>query len=397
MASKKKLPPGVRERYGRFTYRYSVEVVVGGKRTRKQKETPSFATAKEAYNAGLEIEANRRKGILIDPKNSTLEEWKERWIQEYALEREARPTTVRNRTTAINSLIKYLGAQTRLKDVTSYDYQQYLNKLKLKGRYKGTIQEYHNGAALYFADAVRKEIIATDPTKDAILPAFKKTLKDIESGKTDVPKFLEKKQLKHLLNIIRFRGTTQEYNLFLVLAYTGIRLGELLALKVSDFNEKDRYISVTKTLTVLSGIRSYTLGPPKNDTSIRKVTIGDSVIKAIKSQLAWRQQKIDDELLVHDADFIFWSMDYYGYPASPTWTQERFRYFLTVAELPDGLTPHSLRHTHVSLLAEAGEELAVIQERMGHKNDDITRRVYLHVTEEQKKSVPDRFESVMNS
>jgi integrase len=288
-----------------------------------------------------------------------------------------------------------MGGETRLKDITGDDYQQWLNGLKQIGRKKGTIREYHSTATMLFDDAVRKNIIAVNPATDAVLPAFKQTLEEVESGGFELPLFLEKKQLKHLLSVIRFRGLPQDYEIFLILAYTGLRIGELLALKVSDFNEKDRTLSITKTLTVVKSVKDYTLGPPKNKSSIRKVSIGESVIKAIKSQFAWRDQKAKNDEVQHNADFIFWSLKYPGYPASSIALERRMGKLLGAAGLPTTLSPHSLRHTHVSLLAEAGEQLAVIQERLGHKNDDITKRVYLHVTEEQRKVVPDRFERIM--
>ncbi|WP_246062938.1 tyrosine-type recombinase/integrase [Paenibacillus ehimensis] len=134
-----------------------------------------------------------------------------------------------------------------------------------------------------------------------------------------------------------------------------------------------------------------------NEASIRKVSIGDSVIKALKSQLAWREQKIKNGEVVHNSDFIFFSIYKPGYPASAKWVWDRFTKYVKLAGLPKNLTPHSLRHTHVTLLAEAGEQLAVIQERLGHKNDEITKRIYLHVTAEQRKAIPDRFEMIMSS
>lgn len=395
--NKKKLPPGVRERDGRFTYRYSVEVVVNGKRTRKQKETPAFPTAKEAYNAGILIEANRLTGKVIDEKNTTLKDWIERWLKDYEIEREPTIGTLRSRKIGLNSLKKYLGELTKIKDITADEYQQYLNNLKRDGRKRGTIQQYHASALMMFKDAVRKEVISNNPADGAIVPAFKTTLTQIEAGLTDIPKFLEKKQLRHFLQIVRFRGKPQEYNIFLTLAYTGLRIGELAALKVSDFNENDRTLSITKNLVVHGSVKNYRLGPPKNNSSIRKVSIGESVIKAIKSQLAWRDSKIQDGLVTEDHGFIFWSVHNPGYPCCFSNLTDRFKELLELAKLSKELTPHSLRHTHVSLLAEAGEQLAVIQERLGHKNDEITKKVYLHITEEQRKLVPDRFEQVMNS
>lgn len=397
MTKRKKLPPGVRERNGRYTYRYSVETVINGKTRRKQKETPSFPTAKEAYEAGIKISADRLNGRLVDEKNITLKEWADRWLEDYAIEREPRPTTLRNRTTALKCLFKYIGENTRIKDITTDDYQRYLNKLKLDKYKKASIRDYHSSARLMFTAAVRKGVISTNPAEDAEIPVFKTTLEEIESGGGEVPEFMEKDQLKHFLQVVRFRGSVQEYVIFLLLAYTGLRIGELLALKVSDFDEDEGVLSITKTLTVLKGIKDYHLGPPKNKSSIRKVSIGKTAIMALRSQFALRQQKYDEKLVVHEAGFIFWSLSSPGYPASYTYLEERFKEFIRFAELPENLTPHSLRHTHVSLLAEAGEELVVIQERLGHKNDSITQRVYLHVTKGQRKAVPDKFEHVMNS
>lgn len=397
MSKKKPLPPGVRERDGRYTYRYSVPIIVNGKKRRKQKETESYSTAKEAYNAGILIEANKLSGNIVDEKALTLGVWIDLWLEDYKIEREPQPGTLRSRKIGLKSLSNYLGEHTKVKDVSNYDYQKYLNQLKLDGRKQGTIKQYHSTASLLFTDAVRKKIVSNNPTIDAQLPVFKTTLAEIEAGLTEIPKFLEKKQLQHLLQYIRFRGKTQEYAVFLTLAYTGLRIGELLALKLSDFNEEERTLSITKSLTAHKSVKNYHLGPPKNKSSIRKVSIGDSVIKVIKAQLAWRDNKINNGELQHDGDFIFWSTRYPGYPACVSRFQKRFEKLLDESKLPMGLTPHSLRHTHVSLLAESGEQLAVIMERLGHKNDEITKLIYLHVTEAQRKIVPDRFEQVMSS
>jgi integrase len=61
------------------------------------------------------------------------------------------------------------------------------------------------------------------------------------------------------------------------------------------------------------------------------------------------------------------------------------------------LTPRSLRHTHTSLLAEAGVGLEEIMERLGHTDDDTTKRVYLHVTKDMKKAAAHKFDELMNS
>lgn len=70
---------------------------------------------------------------------------------------------------------------------------------------------------------------------------------------------------------------------------------------------------------------------------------------------------------------------------------------LRVSDLPEGLTPHSLRHTHTSLLAEAGVGLEEIMQRLGHIDDDTTRRVYLHVTKQMKKEAAKKFDDLMDN
>ncbi|AUJ88410.1 site-specific integrase [Paenibacillus polymyxa] len=397
MAKKKKLPPGVRERDGRFTFRYSVDITVNGVKKRKQKESKSFSTIQEAIDFGIMFKAKRLDGKLVDEKTITLGTWNERWLEDYEIEREPHHNTLRSRKAGLVAIEKYFSKTIKLKDILPDDYQRYLNSLKKDNRKQNTIKSYHNTARTMFADAVRKKLISENPAAHAIVPAFKQTLEEIESGIGELPKYLEKEQLKHFFQILRFVGIPQDYNFFLVLAYTGLRIGELSALKKTDFSEAERTLSITKTLTVSQGISNYLLGPPKNKTSIRKVSLGDTVIKVIKSQIRLRDQLAKDRDVQTDEGFIFWSLRKPGYPVCYSYLAKKFKFLLDKAELPLSLTPHSLRHTHVSLLAEAGVDLAVIQERLGHKNDNITRLVYLHVTEGQRKIVPDKFEYIMNS
>lgn len=70
---------------------------------------------------------------------------------------------------------------------------------------------------------------------------------------------------------------------------------------------------------------------------------------------------------------------------------------LKIVKLNEELTPHSLRHTHTSLLAEAKVGLEEIMERLGHADDEITRRVYLHVTKTMKKEASQKFSELMKS
>ncbi|MMZ61652.1 Tyrosine recombinase XerD [compost metagenome] len=84
-----------------------------------------------------------------------------------------------------------------------------------------------------------------------------------------------------------------------------------------------------------------------------------------------------------------------GYPEYIKTIENRMERLLKLAELNESLTPHSLRHTHVSLLAEAGVGLKEIMDRLGHKDDDTTEHVYWHVTKPKKKEAPQKFAELM--
>jgi integrase len=70
---------------------------------------------------------------------------------------------------------------------------------------------------------------------------------------------------------------------------------------------------------------------------------------------------------------------------------------LKIAGLDQSLTPHSLRHTHTSLLAEAGVGLEQIMQRLGHSDDETTRNIYLHITKPKRKEASQKFSELMRS
>lgn len=84
-----------------------------------------------------------------------------------------------------------------------------------------------------------------------------------------------------------------------------------------------------------------------------------------------------------------------GYPRTIKQYELRMERLLCLAGLNTELTPHSLRHTHVSLLAETGIELHEIMDRLGHKDDVTTQQIYLHVTKYKKKEASRKFAELM--
>lgn len=179
-----------------------------------------------------------------------------------------------------------------------------------------------------------------------------------------------------------------------------MRVGELVALKWTDINFEEQTISITKTYyNPTNNTLAYQLLPPKTRRSKRTLVVDKAVIEALKKYLELQnrvKERFGDDYL--DIGFIFAKHDRQpGYPIFIKTIQNRMTRLLKLAELNEDLTPHSLRHTHTSLLAEAGVSLEEIMDRLEHCDDDTTKNVYLHVTKEMKKEASHKFAQLMRS
>ncbi|URJ36550.1 tyrosine-type recombinase/integrase [Paenibacillus polymyxa] len=408
---KRKLPKNVREQDGRYTYRYDVYEVVDGKSKRRQKETPSYRTPREAEEAGILIKAQQIQGTFIDEKNMTFCDWADQWMEMYE-ERTDKKNSIATHKNRIEQLKKIFGG-FRLKDITALQYQKYLYQLKKDGKSKNTILGRHSTMGMIFKKASKPpfKFIKNDITKDVELPSFAPTFEELEKM-DEQEEYLEKEQLNLFINrayeIAENRETEKEMLIarqcaraLHVLAYSGLRIGELCALDKGSIDEINKSIRITKTLYVQEGIEKYALNTPKNG-SARTVGVTDIVTDLLKEQAVEKKKlMLMSETYYKGRDFIFANAKRKpGYPLSPL---EIARYMTEVLDslkeydLPSDLSPHNLRHTYTSLSAEAGIELASIQHQLGHTNDKITTKIYMHVTKGRRVTNMEKLDRLLSS
>lgn len=179
--------------------------------------------------------------------------------------------------------------------------------------------------------------------------------------------YYEKEELREIFDILDLEKSYTGQITRLAIEFqtlTGCRIGELLALTESDVEEN--LISINKTVS-----NSY-VGDPKTVSSIRTLGINGRCkeilleVKKLKVQFGVR------------SDIVFCGKK--GNHLS----DNSVRRFLNKNKLIP--RTHIFRHTHASLLAEQGVELQAIMRRLGHENDAITRKIYIHVTEKMKES-----------
>ncbi|MDB5053260.1 MAG: ydcL [Bacilli bacterium] len=365
---------------------------------RIQKEKGGFKSEKEAELAATLVYAELTKGTYVAEKETVFVDFAKEWISLYQKTGKVKPSTVQVRQVRINKMLKYFS-KIKMKDITKKMYQDMLNDLKKNGYAHQTLISLHTTGKLIFKKAIESEIIKTSPTEYAVIPTSQKTVDEIEA-EAEIPKYLEKEELAHFLKIAKELGLDKDYFVFLTLAYTGIRLGELCVLKWTDIDFEECKMSISKTLyNPTNNNQKYQLIPPKTKKSRRTIDIDPFVLAELEGYRSWQEMiKERPSANYHDKGFAFPKIvKNIGYPEVHKNLESRMTRLLRLAGLNVALTPHSLRHTHTSLLAEAGVSLEVIMDRLGHENDDITKRIYLHVTKPKKKEASQKFAELMRS
>lgn len=376
------------------TWSYSVDLGKDESGKRRKKGKGGFRTQKEAKEAAALIETEIAGGIFVDEKKITFAELAEQWFSEH--QKEIKATTIESYKFTIKKLFQSF-AKSLVKDITKMQYQKFLNVLFDEKYARKSIQQIHSVAKLVFRYACECDIIKNNPTAYAKIPKQKLTIDDLENNH-ELPKYLEKSELQLFLDTIKEYDTHNNHPLFVTLAYTGLRRGELAALKWTDIDFTNKTINVNKNVYMPKSSAEYILQTPKTKTSKRAISITDNVVKILSShRLLQKQEQMLYRQTWHDANFVFTSPRHDGYPVRPTYVGFTMTKYLRIAGLNTNLTPHSLRHTHTSLLAEAGVSLEAIRERLGHANDNITRLIYLHVTQEIKKDAAQKFYELMNN
>ncbi|MBP5475012.1 MAG: site-specific integrase [Methanomicrobium sp.] len=260
------------------------------------------------------------------------------------------PQTVVGDQNALKAVLRILGEDT---DVSTIDARYVSGKLDASGEPNTTKNYRLKHIKKLFRWAYSFDYIPADWTGKL------KKYKDDEKARREF-KYLEPDELRAVLSemkIEKYKVLTE------FLALSGLRVGEALALKKDDFD--GRTLHVRRTLSLVT----YEIGEPKTSESRRDIHIQTELLPVLG--------RIPDDCFAG-----------IRYPAYNKYLKET-----TLRVLGRALSPHSLRHTHVSLLAAAGVPLEVISHRCGHSYYDVTREIYLHVTQKMK----DRDAAILDS
>lgn len=194
-------------------------------------------------------------------------------------------------------------------------------------------------------------------------------------------KFLTKNELKDLLAKLNDINPPVAM-LCEFQSLTGLRFGELVALRTQDYDSKEKVIDVNGTLSSRGSLSDSAMRlSPKNAYSIRKVSLDNRADKIInhfilanKARMLWKSN-------VANNDYIFVTDG--GLPYDIHFVNK----IIKRAHFHKPVSTHTFRHTHISLLAEANVPLKAIMERVGHNDPRTTLAIYTHVTDEMQEEV----------
>ena len=314
---------------------------------------------------------NRRKGVdKMDTYdgNELFYKYYERWVNVYK-EGAIRKSTMQKYNLSLKWL-KKLAPKLKLKEVNRITYQEILNGYAEKHERQSTM-DFHHQIKASVLDAVDDGYIEKDPTRKAII-----------KGRTPVrekkEKYLNQFELQKLISDLDLKNSINSDWLIYLIAKTGLRFSEALAITPKDFDFPHQILNVDKTWNYKDNTG---FEATKNKSSERKV------------QLDW-QTVIQFSELVKDLE-----------PSSPIFINNRI-YNSTIndllarhckrVEIPV-ISIHGLRHTHASLLLYAGVSVASVAHRLGHASMTTTQKTYLHIIQELENTDIDKIMRALTS
>ena len=279
-----------------------------------------------------------------------------------------------NHTIYVNKIFSYIDKALPIADLTAVTLEDVLHKVYYVENlsYSYTRATFTTMKAIY-KHAKRKKLIPSLIDFEDI-EIKKKPFSHSDIAKKQ-NKFLDAVELKETLMQLS-KIDSRIGLLFEFVSLTGLRIGELLALRYSDYDKENATININGTIQYdYKNSSEIKRGTPKNIYSVRDISLSDRAVSILDSiMLENKRRSLWFEGYI-DHGYIFTSSR--GNPYDIQFLNRRLK---GVHIEGKHLTTHIFRHTHISMLAELGVPLKTIMQRVGHNDPNTTLSIYTHVT-----------------
>ena len=355
--------------------------------TGKEKRTTrrGFKTIKEAKAAErdllLDVEENGFSNNE-DFQNPTFAEVAELWLDSY--KNTVKPTTYQHVKDMLDVMIDLYFTDMKIQRI-SVAYCQKV-AIKLSNRYI-LYTNYYSVINRIFKYATSIDIIKSNPL-DKIIKPKNRPLKAKENHYT-------KQELTEFLKVCKEDCKQVDYTFFHLLAFSGLRTGEAIGLMWSDVDFENKRLNISRTAVVVN--KKQTVQDPKTKRSKRVITLDDETLNVLR---LWKRQQVKEyfqagKAYQHDSNYIFTNNR--GEWLLTATMKVKLKRFLCKHNELKKITPHGFRHTHASLLFEAGLTAKIISDRLDHNNVQTTLDMYTHINDNQRVEVVDQLMDFIRS
>ena len=367
--------------YQRKDGRWCAAVTIGYDENGKQKKKYIYDRDREQLRIKLLALQNDIviNDVYVRDDIITLHQWGYTYLNDFI------KPTVRPSTYDLYELIlrKHICEDTiskmKLKDIKAFHIQRFLNSKSSMS--KSYLKKMYMLLDIFFVNAVRNDLIRKNPMESVNLPKSEKQIKEVRA-------LTREEQTAYMSNL----DSTRLKPLLLTCLFTGMRLGELMALDWDHVNFKTGEIKVEysyKEVRIHKKDKEprweMIKQPPKTSSGLRTIPIPAEIIKVLKAHKASQ-----DELSLkmgknnfNTEGLVFCSE--VGTPLSSRNIQ-RAHYSICKKIGLTGIGFHALRHTFATRMIEEGVEVKTVQYWIGHSSIEITYNIYVHVQEESKKA-----------
>lgn len=336
----------------------------GGRRQKR-----GFLTKKQAETWAEDNAVDARRGLWINPNDgkATVGELGQIWLDSRT---HLKPSSWAALDASWRTHVKPAFGTTAVADIKTSDVQAWLSNMVKAGKSPTIVRRAVGVLASVLDVAVDDKRILANPARGKLsLPAKKRSDKPV----------LTIEQVQALAD-----AATAHSELIWVLATTGLRWGEAVALRVADVDTKGKRLHVRENAPTVRG--KVEIGSPKTHQQ-RSVAVPEFVLEKLKPVM--KGKKNTDWLWANKAGTPLTT------PSTRSWFYSAVRACQAAdAGFPD-ITPHSLRHTAVSLLISAGASVKVVQRQVGHAGAKMTLDVYATLFPDELDSVATTMDTLM--
>lgn len=315
------------------------------------------------------------RGNWSDPARGkvTVGDWSQRWL---TAQLQLKPSTRQRYASILAMKIEPTWGNVSLASVSYAAVTEWVTAMSASGLAGSTVRQCHRVLSLVLAHAVRDKRISSNPAEGVKLPRAVKSDKQ----------FLTADQVAQLADAagkghksVAPEELAQRRLIVLTLAYTGLRFGELAALRAGRVDLMRRRLDVAQSVTEVNGLAVF--GTPKTHQQ-RSVPVPRFLVDDLTSLLAGKAPE----------DLVFTAPEG-GVLRLMGFRRRVFDRAANAAGLP-GLTPHELRHTAASLAIRSGANVKDVQRMLGHASAAMTLDVYAGLFEDGLDDVADRMDGL---